>query len=577
MNKIDTKIFSNIDSRIIPKDYLYKREKILIGLLCSSIVILFYSVHLFDRIEATTFDARSKFSANQVTSDDIILIDIAEDSISAIGRWPWKRQWHATMISILTEFDVSGIFYDVIFSEPSTLNQDLAMREAIRQSERVYLPIVFHFDNELRKIRYASTPIEMFAKHAKGVGHVNIMPDGDGILRRVPLYLRNQNAYTPQLAYIMAKDFLHARESVRVFDEKIVLKSEEREIKIPLDKGSAMILRWAGKWKDTFKHYSFIDLIKDYNDYRKEGAISEKLLALKGKLCLIGLTVHGLYDIKPIPIENTYPAIGINATIISNIIEARFVTPVSDACNYLLILFMGLLASMIIVHTRAVPGLLFTALLSILYSCVIFVLFKWTGILAVLFYPILACALIFISITFYGEICALVDRKELFNLATVDELTSLYNSRYFKEQLRKEFDKSGKRRRRDLALIMSDIDHFKKFNDTYGHQVGDYVLKEVARIYQGESRTHDIACRYGGEEFIMILPDTDEKDAYILAERIRKKVESSSFEMNNKKFHVTISLGVAGIKNEKEEAALIKNVDTALYQAKKRGRNQTVS
>ncbi len=167
--------------------------------------------------------------------------------------------------------------------------------------------------------------------------------------------------------------------------------------------------------------------------------------------------------------------------------------------------------------------------------------------------------------------------SELTRLATTDGLTGLYNHRMFQERLTEEIMRA-KRYKRKLFILMIDIDHFKKFNDMYGHQTGDEVLKTVARIIKENTRSIDFAARYGGEEFVIILPDTDCKNALTVAERLRKAVENFPFFLKDgTKTKITISIGIACYPEDSvDKDDLIKKADKALYHAKQTGRNRTV-
>jgi diguanylate cyclase (GGDEF)-like protein len=156
-----------------------------------------------------------------------------------------------------------------------------------------------------------------------------------------------------------------------------------------------------------------------------------------------------------------------------------------------------------------------------------------------------------------------------------DALTRLFTRRYFDMQMRIEFDRANQYQQ-NFALIMSDVDHFKSFNDTHGHQIGDFVLKELGQILQSLSRNSDIACRYGGEEFALICRETDLNGAIIIAERIRKTIDSRSFSSTQGELKVTVSLGVASFVENRVNSIeeMIKMADDALYECKKRGRNQ---
>ncbi len=169
-----------------------------------------------------------------------------------------------------------------------------------------------------------------------------------------------------------------------------------------------------------------------------------------------------------------------------------------------------------------------------------------------------------------NNIAGIIENARLYELATKDGLTNLYVRRYFDIRIKEEFIRA-RRYNTDLSLIMTDIDHFKSINDTYGHQTGDRVLAKIANLILKCVRKIDIPCRYGGEEFAIILPETGLSGAYKLAQRIRKEVEEANIEG----LGVTVSVGVGSFKNYlKEPNQLIKGVDEALYRAKENGRNR---
>lgn len=163
---------------------------------------------------------------------------------------------------------------------------------------------------------------------------------------------------------------------------------------------------------------------------------------------------------------------------------------------------------------------------------------------------------------------------KLAELANHDALTNLHNRHYFNQELTKEVAKS-RRYKIQLSLLMIDIDHFKKVNDTYGHPVGDYVLKALAEICKSILRDVDIVVRFGGEEFIVILPSTNISGALLTAERIRFAVEKYEFVYEDISLKATVSIGATSYDNDDwTDKDLIKAADIALYEAKKNGRNQ---
>lgn len=167
-------------------------------------------------------------------------------------------------------------------------------------------------------------------------------------------------------------------------------------------------------------------------------------------------------------------------------------------------------------------------------------------------------------------------QNELNLLASTDSLTKLYNRRYF-TKVSNNILELLKRDKKNLSLIMMDIDKFKTINDSYGHKTGDNVLIKFAQILQQIQRKSDISCRFGGEEFVVLLPETDINGAESLAQKIREETENLKMEIeDNKILQFTISLGVSSISIDTEtniEAAL-NRADKALYKAKNSGRNR---
>jgi two-component system cell cycle response regulator len=166
---------------------------------------------------------------------------------------------------------------------------------------------------------------------------------------------------------------------------------------------------------------------------------------------------------------------------------------------------------------------------------------------------------------------------EIYRLTTVDGLTQVSNRRYFEDTLDRELSRC-RRYQRSLSLVMVDIDHFKKINDTWGHLAGDAVLKDVATTIRGRIRREDVIARYGGEEFALLLPEIDLKGAVAMAEKVRKLVEKHHFSFDSEDIPVTVSCGVASLAKKNETAsALVKRADEKLYQAKDKGRNRVCS
>ena len=168
-------------------------------------------------------------------------------------------------------------------------------------------------------------------------------------------------------------------------------------------------------------------------------------------------------------------------------------------------------------------------------------------------------------------------RSKLERFAITDYLTGIYNIRYFYNRIEEEFSRAA-RYKLPLSCIMFDIDHFKEINDTYGHRVGDIVLREFARIVKMHTRRSDVFARYGGEEFILLLPQTPEQGAVAEAERLRMFVNEHRFNVIKKKIGITVSIGIACCPHKEitNYDDLINTADNAMFIAKNRGRDQIV-
>jgi diguanylate cyclase (GGDEF)-like protein len=166
---------------------------------------------------------------------------------------------------------------------------------------------------------------------------------------------------------------------------------------------------------------------------------------------------------------------------------------------------------------------------------------------------------------------------ELHRLATTDELTSLHNRRGFITRLEEEISRA-KRHRRSISLLLMDVDSFKAYNDSYGHQAGDQVLMQLAAIIQQTGRSTDFAARYGGEELVLLVPESQQEDSVLIAERIRSRVDSARWPNRP----ITVSIGVATLSPNQSESVdsiaqkIIGDADRALYFAKSTGRNRVV-
>lgn len=176
--------------------------------------------------------------------------------------------------------------------------------------------------------------------------------------------------------------------------------------------------------------------------------------------------------------------------------------------------------------------------------------------------------------TLADQAAVAINNARLYEMAVTDGLTKLFIRRHFMQRMNEEF-RRAKRYGREMSLLMLDIDHFKKLNDTYGHQAGDKVLVEVSKIFKHATRATDVCGRYGGEEFCILLPETSTTGAMIIARRLRKEVANEEVMFKRFELNVTVSLGVATFpRDARDPQELIRKADLALYRSKEEGRNR---
>ena len=183
-------------------------------------------------------------------------------------------------------------------------------------------------------------------------------------------------------------------------------------------------------------------------------------------------------------------------------------------------------------------------------------------------------------VEFHARVKANINRSKLIKRlkeeSELDFLTRLYNRRTLFRFL-EHLIAMAKRNNENLSFVILDLDKFKNVNDTYGHQTGDEVLKNTANLIKSSVRKADIVGRFGGEEFCIVMPHTDLKNACVVSEKIRETIQNNGIEVGGKKINITVSLGVSELNSEDDINTLIKKADTALYKAKETGRNRSVA
>lgn len=561
-----------------------------------------------DSMENKTFDLRQNVLASsgfKKANKNIVLLVVDDASyeylLGKYGEWPIPRDVYANVVNYIEKQKPAAIAFDLMFvkSFKSKNKADEALVNAIKNNNNVYVSM--NFDDQPFDVRKPINLDKKFKANVKNdsnidfskgltftncrailpqilagtanVGFINVSRSDDGILREVPPFMIYKGDFYPHLAFLVGMKYLEKNENLKIkdfyIDKSGNLKLDNRSI--PIDKDGGTILNWYGS-AATYEH---IPLYKVVKAALGEDSESSKF-NFKDKIIYVGTTAVSLADTKSIPIDRLYPGVEVHATYVNNLIDNNFIKKASEPVNVLISILLGLLVGFIVIkNTSTIVALGTTLLTAVGYIISTYYLMKFFNLWVGIILPLTVILLVFVSAYVIKYILKSRDFEYQYKLATTDGLTELYNHRYFQEQMILQAANS-KRYNSVFSLILIDIDFFKKFNDVFGHQSGDAVLRQVAQKLKKNVRSTDFVCRYGGEEMSIILPNTDKKEAVITAQKICKAISEKPFKLtNDKESVVTISLGVATYPEDGElPGDIISRADERLYHAKENGRNQ---
>lgn len=558
-----------------------------------------------DVIESRTFDLRQNVLINnhaKAHNDNIVIVAIDDASYEYIldnyGEWPLTRDVYAKLVDYLETQHPQSVAFDLMFvkSMKSLPQADLALVNSFKKYDNLYTAM--NFDNQPEDLRIPPTLPEKLTVNLENnsekvdftaqtytncrsilpaildatsnVGMINVSRAEDGILRRMPVFLSYQGKFYPQLGLKVGLNYLKNRDNT--VDNNFVIDGNYLKLgnrKIYLDDNGNAILNWYGS-AGTYEYIPLYKLIKI-----AKGEIKNEY-DFNNKIVYFGTTASSLFDIKTVPVSRIYPGVEVQATYVNNIIDNNFIKKMSKPVTVVAGVILALLTGLIIMNiSSAFVSSLTSLSLYVLYVLGAYWSMKYFNLWVDIVYPMLLALTAFISAYIVKYFITSRDFEHQYKLATTDGLTELYNHRYFQEQMKSNVENS-KRYGNEFSMIILDIDFFKKFNDTYGHQSGDAVLRQVAQTLKKSVRATDIACRYGGEEMSIILPNTGKNVAHSTAEKICERVSSNKFKLQgDKEVSVTISLGVSTYPHDGQTPSeLIEAADKRLYNAKNNGRNQ---
>lgn len=562
-------------------------------------------VSFFEVAESRTFDYRQTLKVlhkRPIPNKDIVVLAIDDASLELLwdkyGEWPIPRDVYGNLINYLETKNPKAIIFDLMFikSVKSQADADKVLANAMNKYPNVYTSM--NFDNQALDVRkpidlpdrlklnlrnnssvnfknkYEFTNcrpiISSLLDGEVNVGMTNVFRNSDGIIRNISPIMVYKNDYYPYLSFKAISDII-SNKSQKDF---VIDKGSNLllgESKMPLTKDGEAILNWYG----PSGTHTIVPMYKVIQEM--EGKQSSVNFNFENKIILIGTTAMSLHDTKSVPVqEGVYPGVEVHATFMNNLLDNNFIKKIDTAYDWAIVLGAILVVGLIVMlSTSTIFAFLSTTLFGIAYLLISYYAMEIYNLWIPVVFPIISILIAF-ALSFLAKyLLKARDFEYQYKLATIDGLTELYNHRYFQDMLRKQME-IARRYKQSFSLIIVDIDFFKKFNDTYGHQAGDAVLRQVAQILKKNSRTTDYVCRYGGEEMSIILPNTSAEEALNHANRLCKAVGENPFRLTPvDEVTVTISLGVATFpENAQTPQDIIEWADKGLYYAKEHGRNQ---
>ncbi len=606
--------------------YLYKhRFDIFLSIMLIVITTMMFvflpkdeTKNIINYLENKTFDIRQNIIAkDKKASEDIVIITVDDPSyeylIEKYGDWPIPRNVHAEILDYVQSQHPKYVLFDLLFvkSLRRIPQSDNKLIQNFKKYKNTYTAI--NFDNYSAEVRtppfinekiktniniqsnnlnpYEYTNCRMILDEiinaTSNIGHINIQKSEDGFTRTVPVIVNYKpdgikNNYFLYMTIKMAVDYLNTYENQEI--KEIIIDKNNNLIlgskKIPLTSNGEMILNWYGKSgtevDNTFKYVSFWEVIKSIQS-KKEGK-KELLPAdfFKNKIVYIGTNVFALSDINTVPTSKYLPGVEIHATLFNNILDNNSIHKTSLPYNILITVILAAAAAFTVFRIRSVyvSVMMFFIFLGFYLFVTVFAMTKYNAWIWIVV-PVFIAGFVFVCSYIVKYLIKSRDYEYTYKLATTDGLTELFNHRFFQDKMKNQILECGKAKN-NFSLIMTDIDFFKKFNDKYGHQAGDAVLKHVSKTLKSCVRNEDFVCRYGGEEMAVILNKTNKEKALEIAEKICKTVSAKKFDLTpDIEVSVTISLGVSTYPEDGKTAAeLIEYADKCLYNAKENGRNQ---
>lgn len=480
----------------------------------------------------------------------LLIIAIDDHSLQQLGQWPWPRSTHARLLQRLSEAGVRRVALDLMFPEPDRKDpsQDAELATAIRNNANVLLPVLAA-SPRTDAVPEELLPIPELAAAATTLGHTDIEVEADGVARGVYLKAGLGAPRWPALGLALA--------DVRAPD--LGLQDERRDTPSPYRwyRDDYVRMRYVGP-PGSFPQLSYVDVLN--------GEVPPELL--RDRLVIVGMTASGIAPrlLTPTSKENWMSGSEYQANVASMLLDAKTIIPLTATLQAAIAGVLAALCVLLLALPR--PWWVVAAALPVPLALSIGGIWGFN----LWFAPAATMVGMALLLTLWVSRQAAHWRRH----ADRDALTGLANRRRFEEVLRNQHD-SCRRQRKPLTLVLIDVDNFKQYNDAYGHHVGDRVLRQVAdMMLEHARRPADLAARFGGDEFAMVLPDTPRDGAIHLVETLIAQVRRMSVAQGGGQFgraSISVGLYTAIPDLDGDPRRFSEGADAALYTAKAAGRD----
>ncbi len=497
--------------------------------------------------------------------DPFTLIAIDEGSMNALKmRWPWPRSVIADVVDRLSTASPKVIALDLVFGgESQNPQEDQLLVEAFQRAGNVVITLV------IPETRQELGPPGIISQSASGMGHVNTYRDLDGVIRRFTPFIfatPSHERHHAMSVVVTAKAMGISPEQILVYDKRtqqisVNLFGSERVPQAPL---------YENRYLYPARYYTTQDIRTVPVQQILQGQFEES--AIHDKIVFVGATGEFWHDIHPTPV-GYIPGVLIQILATLSFLKTGFMTFAPSWFNWILVILLGVLMSGISLRAPLLRSSLvfvfLVLLVNVLYLYCFIKDFIWDG---------LGCTLTLMASFGMPHVLkytmTLLENTRLQREVVRDGLTQLFTYKYFVLKLKQELRKTIANKE-NLAIAILDLDHFKNINDTYGHEMGNEVLKGVAETLRRYSKRTDTIARYGGEEFAIIMPNTPFAGAAKHLQDLIERIRSLEFKNGEKVIKVTTSIGFVTTKDYTTEdvSSWIQAADQALYRAKGEGRN----